>query len=524
MKRILVTEALSPEGLALLEQAGQVHVRLNPCEDELCDLVRDCDALVVRSATPVTAQVLAAGSQLTVVARAGTGVDNIDVEAATRRGILVLNAPDSNTVAVAEHTLALMLALARHIPQADAGLHAGCWEKKRLMGTELRDKTLGLVGLGRVGAAVAARARGFEMTLLAHDPLVSPERAQRLNVELVSLEELLRRADYVSLHVPATERTRGFIGPSALGQMKPTAYLINCARGDIVDEQALCDALRAGRIAGAALDVFPDEPHVNPSLVACPNIVLTPHLGASTQEAQSGAALQVARQVVDVLAGRPARYPVNITALSGEELGFLKPYLDLGERMGRLYAQYAHNNISELEITYAGDLATHDTELITAALLQGLLCEAGDEVVNLVNSRLVAQERGLSLRQVRAPEAEGFSGLLTLRAQTPQRERVLSGTVMRDQPHLVCIDGYWLDFVLQGHLLISEHIEQPGIIGQVGAILGGAEISISFVQVGRRQRGGAGVMVTGVDEPLTEAVLAQFMAMPSIRSASYVRL
>lgn len=524
MHRVLVTEALSPEGIALLERACQVDVHLNPTPAELRDLIRGYDALIVRSSTLVTADVLEGADRLVIVARAGTGVDNIDLDAATRRGILVVNAPTSNTVAVAEHTLALMLSLARHIPQADARTRTGCWEKRQFMGTELRDKVLGLVGFGRVGTAVASRARGFEMRVIAYDPFVAPERAQRLNVEMVELDDLLQQADYLSLHVPATERTKGMIGARELGLMKRSAYLINCARGDLIVLEDLARALCAKDIAGAALDVFPDEPSVNPLLLTCPNLVLTPHLGASTREAQSGAALQVAQQVVDVLAGKQARYPVNITALSGEEMGFLQPYLELAGQMGRFYAQYAHDNLTHMEITYAGEVAAHNTQIITAATLAGLLSEAGDEPVNLVNAPMIAAERGLLLSEVRTPDAQGFSGLVTLAARTTAREYLLSGVVMRNQPHMVRIGNYWLDFVLQGHLLISQHIEQPGIIGQMGLLLGNAGISISFVQVGRQERGGPGLMVTGLDDPLSSEALTQIMTLPSIKAACYVRL
>lgn len=524
MKRILVTEPLSPEGVALLQGACRVDVHLNLSPQALCEIVGAYDALIVRSNTPVTAEVIERAERLVVIARAGTGVDNIDLEAATRRGILVVNAPTSSTVAVAEHTFALMLALARHIPKADALMHAGLWEKKGLMGTELRDKVLGLVGLGRVGTAVASRAKGFEMRVIAHDPFVAPEWAQRLNVELVSLDRLFAEADYVSLHVPLTERTQGMISARELSQMKRTAYLINCARGDLIVEADLVQALREGLIAGAALDVFADEPYLNPDLLTCPNLILTPHLGASTQEAQSGAALQVAQQVLDVLAGRPPRYPVNIIALSAEEMAFLRPYLELGTQMGRFYAQYAENNLIRLEIIYAGDVGAHNTQLITAAVLMGILGESGDEAVNLVNARLVAAERGLLLRESRTPEAQGFSGLITLITHTTTREHLLSGTVMRGQPHLVRIGDYWLDFVLQGHLLVSEHIEQPGVIGQMGLLLGSAGINISFVQVGRQERGGPGLMVTGLDDPLPPEVMARVLAMSSIRRAAYVRL
>ena len=523
-KRVLVTEPLAQAGIDLLRESCEVAVRLSPSPEELQGVIGEYEALIVRSATKVTASVLSAGSRLIVVGRAGTGVDNVDLDAATRRGIVVVNAPTSNTVAVAEHTMALMLCLARHICQANASLHAGQWKKQGLMGSELRDKVLGLIGLGRVGAMVASRAKGMEMRVIAHDPFISPERAAQLEVQLVGLEELLARSDYVSVHAPSTERTRGMIGARELALMNPSARLINCARGGLVVEKDLAQALRAGRLAGAALDVFDDEPQVNPELTQCPNLILTPHLGASTEEAQSGAALQVAREVADVLAGRPPRYPVNVLALSAEELAFLQPYMDLARRMGRFYAQFAENNLTHLEVTYAGEVTSHDTTLLTASVLTGLLAEAGEEQINLVNASLLAQDRGLVVSEVRTSAAQDFSGLITLRASSTTSEHVLGGAVMRAQPHSVRIDDFWLDFVATGLLLVSEHIERPGVIGQMGALLGEAGISISFVQVGRRERGGYGVMVLGLDDRLTPETLARVLALPSVRSARLIGL
>ncbi|NLG51707.1 MAG: phosphoglycerate dehydrogenase, partial [Chloroflexi bacterium] len=408
--RVLVTETLAPSGLELLRKACDVTVRLNPSPDELLQIIGDYQGLIVRSSTQVTEAVLAAGSQLAVVGRAGTGVDNIDLEAATRHGIIVVNAPTGNTVAVAEHTLALMLALARHVCEANVGMHAGRWDKKHLMGSELRGKTLGLVGLGRVGAAVAARARAFEMRVIAYDPFVSRERAQQLDVQLVGLEQLLAQVDYVSLHAPLTERTRGMIGARELTLIKPGAYLVNCARGELLDEEALAQALQVGTIAGAALDVFAHEPDIYPVLRSCPNCLLTPHLGASTEEAQTGAAEEVVQQVVDVLEGRPARYPVNVAALPPEEAALLAPYLELTRCMGRFYAQFAENHLTRLEVTFAGEVAAHDLALLTAAALAGVLSEM-DEPVNLVNAPLIARERGIVVDEVRTSETFDFTDL-----------------------------------------------------------------------------------------------------------------
>jgi len=524
MAKVLVTETLAESAVRLLRQSCQVDVRLGLSPGELLRAVGDYDALIVRSGTRVTAEVLASGKRLAVVARAGTGVDNIDLNAATRRGILVVNAPTSNTVAVAEHTIALMLCLARHIVRADDSMHAGQWQKRNLMGTELRDKVLGLVGLGRVGSAVASRARGLEMRIIAYDPFVSPGRAAKLGVEMADLDELLSRSDYVSLHAPSTERTRGMIGARELALMKPCACLINCARGNLVMAEDLVQALREGGIAGAALDVFVDEPNIAPALCQCPNLLLTPHLGASTKEAQGGAARQAAQQVIDVLQGRSPRYPVNVVAVSAEELAFLEPYLDLAKRMGAFYGQFAHDNLSRLEIAYAGDIAQHDTTLITAAALAGLLSEASEEPVNLVNARLVARDRGLVVSEVRTLETADLSDSITLQAQATSGVRLLGGAVIRGQPHIMRIDAYWLDFLAEGLLLVTEHLEQPGVIGQMGTLLGEEGISISFVQVGRQKRGGPGLMVVGLDDPITQQVLAQITAMPSVRSARVIKL
>jgi len=522
--KVLVTEPLAEAGLDLLRACCDVAVRLKPTRDELFGELDDARALVVRSATKVSAEVLAAAERLVVVARAGAGVDNIDVDAATRRGVMVVNAPDSNTIAVAEHTMALMLCLARPICEANAETHAGRWEKQRLLGSELRHKTLGLVGLGRVGSAVAERARSFGMRILAHDPFVSPERAAQLDAALVSLDELLTHADYVSLHVPASNTTRHMVGARELALLKPTARLINCARGDLIDEEALCAALTSGQVAGAALDVFPDEPHVNAALQGCRNLILTPHLGASTEEAQDVAAVVVAQQVVDVLAGRPARHPVNVLALSSEEMTFARPYLDLAYRMGRFYAQFAQESLSRVDLAYAGDVAGHDTSLVSASALSGLLSGASEEPVNVVNAPIIARERGLIVSESRTSEAQDLAGLITLRAQTNGRSRLLAGTILRGQPHIVRIDDYWIDVVASGALLVSEHVEQPGVIGQMGTLLGEEGINISFVQVGRQERGGRGIMVVGVDDALSPRAMERVMAMPSIIDAWVVRL
>lgn len=524
MYRVLVTESLSEEGLARLRAGAQVDVREGLGAEELLAIIGEYNALVVRSRTRVTAELLQAATRLQIVARAGSGIDNIDVEAATRRGVIVVNAPNGNTIAVAEHTIGLMLAVARHIPAADAAMKAGAWPKGSLAGVELRGRTLGIIGLGRIGAALARRAGAFEMRLLAYDPFVAADYAARLGVEMVSLETLLGEADFVSVHVPGNEHTWGLIDAERLALIKPTAYLINCARGGIVDERALQAALAEGRLAGAALDVFSQEPPGQTPLVSSPKSVCTAHLAASTQEAQRSCALDVVEQVLAVLGGRSPRYPVNVPSLSGEELAALGPYLELGTRLGSFYGQMASNGLERLELIYAGDVVAHDTSLLRAAVLMGVLQLIAEEPVNLVNAGAVAASRGISVAERCEPEAESYTNLLTIRAFTRSGEHSVTGSVVRGRSHLVCIDGFWLDFPLEGYLLLSEHTEQPGVLGRMGTALGESGVNVSFVQVGRWGRGSRGVMVLGLDDPVSPGLLERIRALPSIRSVRLIRV
>ena len=522
--RILVTEPLSPEGEAVLAQCAVVETKVLRDEASLCEIIGDYDALVVRSATRVTARVIEAGKRLRVVGRAGTGVDNIDVEAATRHGVVVVNAPTGNAVAVAEHTIALILALARNIPQAVSSMKAGRWDKKHLGGIEVRGKTLGLIGLGRAGTAVAKRAIGLEMNVSAYDPFVNRDYAMRLGVSLAPLDTLLSNSDFVSLHVPATDLTERMLGERELSLMKPTARLINCARGGLIDEEALLRALETGRLAGVALDVFVSEPPPDSPLLRHSHVIATPHLGASTEEAQRSVALETAEQVVAVLNGDPPRYPVNAPLLSPEELTELSPYLELAERLGEFYTQLAADNLNGLEIGYSGEVAEKDTRVITASVLKGLLAPSVEEHVNRINAPVIARERGWLITEHKSAAPENFTSLITLTVNTGTGQRTVAGTVMRREPHIVRIDDYWLDFVGRGHLLVSEHIEGCGIVGRVGTLVGEAGFNISFVQLGRQARGGSGLMVLGLDDPVTPDLLEAMNKLPSIRSARAVNL
>ena len=522
--KILVTEPLGDAGLAILRGAAEVDVRLGLTPQELVAIIPDYDALVVRSATKVTAEVISAGQRLRVIGRAGTGVDNIDVEAATRRGIAVVNAPTSNSNAVAEHTIALMLALARRLYPAIASLKAGRWEKRSLEGCEVRGKTLGLVGLGRIGALVASKARGLEMRVIAFNPYTSQEKAASCGVELVSLDRLLAEADFVSVHTPLTAETRGLLGADQLAKLKPSAYVLNCARGGIVDERALKVALEEKRLAGAALDVFEVEPAVGNELVNLPNVIATPHLAASTVEAQENVSVDVAHSVIAVLAGRIPAGPVNLPYLPPKAAEFLSPYMDLAGRLGSFFVQWRGELAGRIELTYEGQLCEYDTRLLSGAFLAGLLAPINEEPVSMVNAAQVAEQRGLTVSEVRRGRREHFDSLITARFSEAAEEQSISGTIIHGEPHLVGLDGYRLDCVAQGHMVVDLHVDRPGIVGSMGTLLGQAGINISFVQMSRVSRGGSQIMILGLDEEVPASLLTSLSEIPNVRRVRRVTL
>jgi len=519
MDRILVTEKIAAEGLRTLQASAAIDVRLDLDRAALIALLPEYDALVVRSATKVTAPVIEAGARLKVIGRAGTGVDNIDVDAATRQGIVVVNAPAANSVAVAELTIGFLIALARHIPLAQASLRAGKWERAKFTGWEVRGKTLGLWGFGRIGAEVARRARALELHLLAYDPVMSSERAAQLGVEAVSLDELLARCDVVSLHMPLLDATRGIVNAARLAQMKRGSYLINAARGELVDEVALLAALNAGHLAGAALDVFASEPPRADGIVAHPGVVSTPHLGASTEEAQMLAGVDVAEGVLAALRGDTPRYAVNAPFVPPEEWAVLAPYISLGRHMGAISRQLIQDPVRGYELEYWGELAHVGTQPLRLAVLQGLLQNTSDTRVTPMNAPLIARERGIRIGERTRPEEDSYAGLLVLRAETADGERVFSGTVLRGEPHIVQADGYWVDFVPGSPLLVTYHRDRPGLIGHVGTLLGGADVNISGMYVGRLAPREQAMMVLTLDEPAPTDVLALLNAEPDIERA-----
>jgi D-3-phosphoglycerate dehydrogenase len=523
--KILVTEAIAGEGLEILRGCAQVDVRLGLGAEEIAAMVGDYDALVVRSQTQVSAGVIAAGKNLQVIARAGVGIDNVDVEAATQRGIVVVNAPTGNSISAAEHTVALMLTLARYIPQANAVLKSGVWKRTDFMGTEVRNKTLGIIGLGSVGSEVARRARGLEMRLIAHDPYISVDHAQNLQVELVSFEQVLKESDFITLHLPLTESTRELIGTKELSLVKPQVRIINTARGGLINEAALVKAIKNNKVAGAAVDVFPEEPATSSVLFECDNIIVTPHLGASTSEAQALVAKDVAVQIVDVLKGQPARYAVNASFVSPEVLAVLGPVVKAAAMTGKLASQLAEGQMNTIQIKYEGEIANYDTNILKAAILGGVLNEISEERVNLVNANIVAAHRGLTVVEQKETTCENYTSLFTIEIVTSTGFTTVAGTVMRSELHIVRINNYWLDIVpTGGYFLFSDHRDRPGLISAVSKITGDADVNISSMHVGRLKPRGEALMVLALDEPMTEEHLKQILSIPDVYTAKLVRL
>jgi D-3-phosphoglycerate dehydrogenase len=524
---VLVSDAISEEGLAVLRADPDVEVtaRTDLSAEQLLEAIPEYHALMVRSQTKVTREVIEGGRQLVVIGRAGVGVDNIDVAAATERGIVVCNSPGGNTIAATEHTLALLLAVSRHIPQANASAKAGEWKRSKFLGVELYNKTLGIIGLGKIGSEVARRMKAMGMEVVAYDPKIGPETAARLGVELVELEELLARADYITLHAPLTRETRHLIGAKELARAKDRVRVINCSRGGLVDEEALAEALRCGKVAAAACDVFEREPPEGSPLLEMDNVIVTPHLGASTEEAQVKVALDVGRQIVEVLNGRPAYSAVNVAPLSPEALAVLQPYLGLAEKLGRLQAQLNEGRFLEAETVYSGELGEQDCRVVTAAFLKGLLENVLDVPVNYVNAELAAEQRGVKVTESKSSTPHDYASLISARVSTDQSSHVVAGTVFGKRDlRVVGIDEYRVNFCPDGHMLIAMHWDRPGVIGKVGTILGNGGVNIAGMQVGREQPRGFAVMVLTVDSPIPEELMAQVSQVDSIVSSRLVEL
>jgi D-3-phosphoglycerate dehydrogenase / 2-oxoglutarate reductase len=523
--RILVTEPLSARGLDLLREEYEVDVGTDLAAAGLVDAIEPYDALVVRSQTKVTAEVIDAARSLKVIARAGIGLDNVDVETATRRGVMVVNAPQSNVLSAAEHTMALLLSLARNIPQADRALRDGQWARERFQGVELHGKTLGVIGLGRVGTMVAQRALAFGMRLIAFDPYVSRERARSLAIELMpDLGALLVQSDVVTIHLPRTPETEALIGDRELSLMKEGARLVNTSRGGIVDERALEEALRSGRLAGAALDVFADEPATDHPLFSLPNVVVTPHLGAATAEAQDKAGVAIAEMVSLALRGEFVPYAVNVAAAEVTEE--LRPFLPLAERLGRLVTGLAEGAIRKLAIDYVGRIAEQDTRVVTLATLKGILAEVVHEPVSYVNAPAIARERGLDLAERRTTEAMDYVNLVQVTADTEAGDVAVGGTLVgpRHAERLVRVYDFDMDMAPADHMAFFRYEDRPGVIGAVGTVLGEAGINIASMEVGRKEAGGLALMGLTVDSPIPADVLDRITAAVGTKSARSLTL
>jgi len=521
MMKVLVADSIAEEGIQFLRSCAQVDIKTKLDLGQLRAIIGDYDALIVRSQTQVVAEVIESGKKLKVIGRAGVGTDNIDVDAATKKGIVVVNAPTGNTVAAAEHTIALMLALARNVPQANSRLKSGKWQREELVGTELRNKILGIIGIGNVGSEVAKRAQSFEMRVIAHDPFVSKDYARNLKVDLVSLDQLLREADFITLHVPLTAATQKLIGGKELAKLKPTARIINCARGGLIDEEAVVKAIENGKIAGAAFDVFTKEPVTDSPLFKDDRIIVTPHLGASTIEAQTSVARDIAEEVLAVLQGRFSKYAVNAPHIAPE----LVPFMRVAATIGNLASQLMEGQVSSTHIKYGGGVSNYDCNPIKTALISGLLQQVSEERINLVNVSFIAAQRGLKISEEKEATCQNYSNLLTLEVNTNVGTTTISGTVRDSEPHIVQVNDFWMDIVpTGGYFLFSDHLDRPGLVGAIGNITGKADINISSMHLSRLQPRGKALMILALDEPPGEEHLQEILALPGIYTAKTVKM
>jgi D-3-phosphoglycerate dehydrogenase len=527
--KILVTDPLAPQGMEVFERAPgfvvDLKVGINP--PEIKKIIKDYHGWVLRSGTKVTGDILENAENLKVIGRAGIGVENIDVAAASKRGIVVMNTPGGNNVTTGEHTMSLMLSLARHIPQAVASLKAGNWTREKFVGVELCNKTLGVIGLGNVGRIVAERALGFRMKVIAYDPFVQPESAARMGVEMATLDEIFARSDFITVHVPLTAETRGLINKKTFAKMKSGVRIINCARGGIVDEADLAEAIRSGKAAGAALDVYVDEPPKpdNP-LIKMDQVITTPHLGASTDEAQLNVAVAVAEQMVDFLTRGVIRYAVNMPSVSPELLNLLRPYLTLGEKLGSLQVQMLALQLpQEVQIEYAGDVTQYDVAPLTLAVLKGLLTPVMESSVNYVNAPLVARERGIKVVESKSSRATNFASSISVKVKTKTKELEVEGAVFGSKhPRIVKINGFYLEAVPEGYILILHNRDVPGVVGAVGTLLGQKGINIAGMELGREKVGGMAISCIHVDGDVPEETLDALRNLPAIVTAELVKL
>src|SRR5512136_647382 len=531
MYTILITDDIGPAGLALLDATADVKydiVKL-PSREKLIEILGDYDAVITRSGTSLPAEVCQAAKRLKVAGRAGVGMDNVDIDAATLRGILVMNTPEANTLAAVELTMTLMLAVCRHLPLANTSIQRGEWTRSKFLGVQLHDKTLGIIGLGRIGSRVATRCQAFGMKVIAYDPYIAEEVAERLHVYLVGeLDELLKSADIITLHTPLTDETRGMIGPSEIAKMKHGVRLINCARGGICDEQALYDGLMTGQVAAAALDVYSVEPpksELLKQLLALDSVVATPHIGANTVEAQREVAVQIVRQVIDALRDVNYSNVVNLPFAEGVDYRSLAPYMTLAEKIGSLHMQLIRGRIGRVEIEFRGEEVEAHVKPLTVALLKGMLAPILSDAVNYVNAPRLAEERGIAVAQTRHPAAEDYSNVILCRAHSSKETRLIGGALfLHTQPRIVLLDEFRIDALPHGPALILANRDVPGVIGKVGTLLGAHSINIAAWQMGRSGPGGEAVSFINIDSPVSDEAMRELRALPTIVDVRQVTL
>ena len=527
IKRVLVSDPLSSKGLEILGSAKNLKYDLKPglSPEELKKIMPEYDAIIIRSETKLKADLIEAGKRLKVIGRAGIGLDNVDLPAATKKGVVVMNTPQENAIAAAEHTIAMVLSISRKIPQATASMKAGKWEKKKFMGVELYTKTLGLIGIGVIGTIVADRARGLKMKVIGYDPYLSKEVAEKKGVDMVSLDELLERSDFISIHTPLTDETRNLIDKKAFSKMKKGVILVNCARGGIINEKDLHEALQEGKVAGAALDVFEKEPSIGNPLLELEGVISTPHLGAATEEAQENVAIAIAQQVVDFLTSGEARNAVNMPAVSPDILPFLRPYLRLGEQLGSFLGQISNYAIEEVLIEYYGEVVEYGTKPITISVLKGLLTPFVGETVNFVNAPIMAKERGIKVTESTRAVTEDYASLIAITARSKMERNYIAGTLFgRKELRIVKLNDFFIEAIPEGHILLVNNYDKPGVIGNIGGALGSRNINIATMQFGRDQMGGKAISLLHLDVPLPSGMVGDILRLPNIISVRQIQL
>ncbi|HIH77650.1 MAG TPA: phosphoglycerate dehydrogenase [Halobacteria archaeon] len=522
---ILVADSISEEGIERLQKEANVDALTKITKEELLEIIDRYDALVVRSRTKVTKDIIDRGTRLKAIGRAGVGVDNIDVEAATDKGIIVINAPEGNTISAAEHTIAMLLSMARKIPHANSSVKNGEWKKNDFTGIEVREKILGIIGFGRIGSYVAKMAHGLGMNVIAYDPYVVPANVEKTGGIKVDFDTILKDSDFITVHVPLTKKTTGLIGANEFKKMKKGVRIINCARGGIIDETALYNAIKDGIVAGAALDVFVNEPPKDNPLLGLDEVIVTPHLAASTIEAQKNVAIIIANQVLAALKDEPVMNAVNMPAIPKDALITIRPYIPLAEKLGKIASQLVEGTILRVKMIYRGDIAGYNTEYITKSALVGILSNILNEHINLINAPVIASRRGINISEEKSKDIEDLTSSITLEVETESMKKVLSGTIFgKSEERIIGIDGFKINVIPSKYMLISNHTDRPSIVGKIGKLLGDEDINIAAMELGRKKPRGEAIMVLNVDSPIPDRILEEIRKIEGIHDALLVSI